>query len=207
MRTVLRQGRGRGRALHGRTTVLKVNYRNTLQILDFAKRFAADIIGAPRGSAEEGRAALLPEDAGRQGVEPEVRRCISIEAEAHCVAGWLLARKKAGYEWPQMAVLYPEHWIGGQFFKVLQRHGVPVDVVKFNKNRVSVGIPAVRFLSMHTAKGLVPCVAIGGLGVLGRHGGALEDGLRLTYVAITRATHEALLTYSNVSALVERLTA
>jgi hypothetical protein len=28
------------------------------------------------------------------------------------VAEWFLGRKKAGYEWPQMACLYPEHWIG-----------------------------------------------------------------------------------------------
>jgi hypothetical protein len=34
---------------------------------------------------------------------------------------------------------------------------------------------------------------------------AIEDDVRLTYVAITRATHEAFLTYSRVSPLVERL--
>jgi superfamily I DNA/RNA helicase len=50
-------------------------------------------------------------------------------------------------------------------------------------------------------------VATGGLGALGRHGTANEDDVRLTTVAITRATHEAFLTYSRVSALVERLVA
>jgi len=61
---------------------------------------------------------------------------------------------------------------------------------------------------MHTAKGLeCPCVAVGGLGALGRHGTEIEDDVRLTYVAITRATHEAFLTYSRVSPLVERLAA
>jgi len=66
----------------------------------------------------------------------------------------------------------------------------------------------VRLLLMHSAKGLdFPCVAVGGLGALGRHGTAIEDNVRLTYVAITRATHEALLTYSRVSPLVERLVA
>jgi len=34
-----------------------------------------------------------------------------------------------------------------------------------------------------------------------------EEIVRLTYVAITRATHEAFLTYSRVSPLVERLVA
>jgi superfamily I DNA/RNA helicase len=62
-------------------------------------------------------------------------------------------------------------------------------------------------MTMHTAKGLeFPCVAVGGLGAVGRHAGAdLEDDVRLVYVAVTRATHEAFLTYSRVSPVVERM--
>jgi hypothetical protein len=108
----------------------------------------------------------------------------------------------------QMAVLYPEHAIGESFARILSKHGVPIDVAKDNRNRVSTKRAAVRLLSMHTAKGLeFPCVAVGGLGAVGRHGEPIEDGVRLTYVAITRATHEAFLTYSRVSPLIERLTA
>lgn len=192
----------------GRTTVLKINYRNTAQILGFARRFAADVIGAPGVQADDESAVLLPEDAGRQGLEPQVRKAVSLEAEAHAIAEWLIARKNAGYEWPQMAVLYPEHHIGEQFARVFAKHQIPVDVAKANRNRVSVALAAVRLLSMHTSKGLeFPCVAVGGLGALGRHGTEIEDDVRLTYVAITRATHEAFLTYSRTSALVERLVA
>jgi hypothetical protein len=35
----------------------------------------------------------------------------------------------------------------------------------------------------------------------------LEECVRLTYVGVTRATHETLLTYSSKSALVQRLIA
>ena len=81
-------------------------------------------------------------------------------------------------------------------------------MVKNNKNRISTKKAAVRLLSMHTAKGLeFPCVAIAGLGLLGRHGEPIEECVRLTYVGVTRATHEALLTYSSKSALVQRLIA
>ena len=192
----------------GRTTVLKINYRNTAQILAFAKRFAADVIGAPGTMADDEHAILLPEDAGRQGVAPDVRRCVSIDAEAHCIAEWFMGRKKAGYEWPQMACLYPEHWIGERVAHVLSKHDMPIDIVKNNRNRVSMKRMAVRLLSMHTAKGLeFPCVAIAGLGLLGRRGEPVEEAVRLTYVAVTRATHEALLTYSSESALVQRLIA
>ena len=116
----------------GRTRVLKINYRNTAQILAFARHFAAEIIGAPGVAADEEDPVLLPEDGGRQGVEPEVRRCVSFEAEAHCIAEWLLGRKKAGFEWPQMAVLYPQHSIGDQIARVLAKHEVPVDIAKEN---------------------------------------------------------------------------
>jgi superfamily I DNA/RNA helicase len=89
---------------------------------------------------------------------------------------------------------------------VCATHGIPVDLAKANRNRVSIRSPAVRLLRVHTAKGLeFPCVAVTGLGAAGRHGSDIEDDVRLTYVAITRATHEALLTYSRTSALVERL--
>src|SRR6187399_115470 len=192
----------------GRTTVLKVNYRNTAQILAFARRFASDVIGAPGTTADDEHPVLLPEDAGRQGLAPDVRQCVSIEAETHCVAEWFLDRKKAGYEWPQMACLYPEHWIGDKVAQILTRHGVPIDMARNNRNRVSTKKMAVRLLSMHTAKGLeFPCVAIAGLGFLGRHGEPVEECVRLTYVGVTRATHEALLTYSSESALVQRLIA
>jgi hypothetical protein len=192
----------------GRTTVLKINYRNTVQILAFARRFAADIIGAPGTTADDEQAVLLPEDAGRQGATPDVRRCVSVDAEAHCVAEWLMGRRKAGYEWPQMACLYPEHWVGERVAQVLAKYSVPVDVAKNNRNKVSAKRIAVRLLSMHTAKGLeFPCVAIAGLGLVGRHGEPVEEGVRLTYVAVTRATHEVFLTYSSESALVQRLIA
>ncbi|MEW5892808.1 MAG: NERD domain-containing protein/DEAD/DEAH box helicase [Pseudomonadota bacterium] len=190
----------------GRTTVLKLNYRNTSQILRFACKFAADVLGAPGVCAGEEEAILLPEDAGRQGPEPEVRRCVDFNAEAHAIAEWLGRRQAAGYQWGQMALLYPEHEIGRRFEKVLVKHGIPVDVAKHNRNRIQADKDAVRLLSMHTAKGLeFPCVAIGGLGALASE--ALEDDVRLTYVAITRATHEAFLCYSHLTPLVERLVA
>lgn len=206
------KGRGRpvwrqlGIEAKGRTRVLKVNYRNTVQILELARRVAAEVVGAPGVAADDEDPVLVPVDAGRQGVEPSIRRCVSFEAEAHAIAEWLLGRRKAGYEWGQMAVLYPEHWIGERFANVFKDHGLPVDVAKENKNKVNVKRAAVRLLSMHTAKGLeFPCVAVGGLGAVGRHGEGVEDCVRLVYVAITRATHEVLLTYSQESAVVAKL--
>lgn len=190
----------------GRTTVLKVNYRNTTQILRFACKLAADVLRAPGVCADNEDAILLPEDAGRQGLEPAVRKCVNFDGEAHAIAEWLQSRHAAGYQWGHMAVLYPEHGIGQRFEKIMAKHDIPVDIAKQNRNRIQAKTDAVRFLSMHNAKGLeFPCVAIGGLGALSSE--SIEDDVRLTYVAITRATHEAFLTYSHMTPLVERLVA
>src|SRR4029079_18997679 len=59
----------------------KVNYRNAAQIVAFARRFAADVIGAPGVTADDEHAILLPEDAGRQGLGPEVRAGVGLERE------------------------------------------------------------------------------------------------------------------------------
>lgn len=54
---------------------------------------------------------------------------------------------------PQMAVLTPAHDIGKRLAAVFAKHGIPLDVAKENRNRVSVDKPAVRLLSMHSANG------------------------------------------------------
>jgi len=101
-------------------------------------------------------------------------------------------------------VLYPRHFIGERFEKILAKSGIPINVAKDHGNRIQTERDEVRFLSMHNAKGLeFPCVAIGGIGALETE--SIEDDIRLTYVAITRATHEAFITYSNMSELVGRL--
>ena len=71
----------------------------------FARKFAADVIGLPGVCASDENAILMPEDGGREGVEPVVRQCVSYDAEGHAIAEWLLGRKAAGYQWAQMAVL------------------------------------------------------------------------------------------------------
>ena len=66
------------------------------------------MIGEPGTRADDEEAVLVPEDAGRDGVEPQVRQCVSYEAEAHAIAEWLQGRHAAGYQWAHLAVLFPE---------------------------------------------------------------------------------------------------
>jgi superfamily I DNA and RNA helicase len=56
----------------GRTTVLKMNYRNTRQILSFAYNFSKDFI-QERQSDEDAILRIAPEMAGQEGIEPVVK--------------------------------------------------------------------------------------------------------------------------------------
>ena len=63
-------------------------------------------------------------------------------------------------------------------------------------------------MTLHAVKGLeFPAVAVLGIGDLPWKSQSLEDVARLLYVAMTRATHALLISYSKPSTLVERLLA
>jgi superfamily I DNA and RNA helicase len=68
---------------------------------DYAKRLAANVSEVVK-AADQGHIPTAQYDA-----------VLIDDAEAHCVAEWFLRRKKVGYEWPQMACLYPEHFDWG----------------------------------------------------------------------------------------------
>jgi superfamily I DNA/RNA helicase len=65
----------------GRTTILKLNYRNTFEILSVARAFASDLL-AGEAADDDGVPIIAPESAGRRGPMPELIQCESPDAEA-----------------------------------------------------------------------------------------------------------------------------
>ncbi|MCB1838348.1 MAG: NERD domain-containing protein, partial [Alcanivoracaceae bacterium] len=55
----------------GRTTILKLNYRNTAEILDFAYQFAKDVL-QPADMDDDGVPLIQPQSSARAGRKPEV---------------------------------------------------------------------------------------------------------------------------------------
>jgi superfamily I DNA/RNA helicase len=67
--------------------------------------------------------------------------------------------------------------------------------------------PSVKLVTMHSAKGLeFPLVFVAGLQALPMRDEAIDDAARLLYVAMTRATHELVLSTHGRSPIVERVT-
>ncbi|HRH80141.1 MAG TPA: 3'-5' exonuclease [Thiobacillaceae bacterium] len=179
----------------GRTTVLKVNYRNTREILDFAARFIAEhhspaLLDAAAAD-EDGVPRLAPVSAGRHGPEPQLIRLPTLQEQGRHLVGYLKQAHRTGTAWRDMAVLY-RHWesTGKPVNGILRAAGIPLtwkDNVRFDARQDTV-----KLLPFHSSKGLeFPLVAIAGVAPAALRGD--EQEARLLYVAMTRATENLLL--------------
>lgn len=72
----------------GRTTILRINYRNTKQILQTASLVAADLLTADERD-EDGIALVKPISCGREGEAPLIIRLPTLRDEAYAIADHL----------------------------------------------------------------------------------------------------------------------
>ena len=79
----------------GRTTILRINYRNTQEIHDFATEFARRVL-VQKDADEDSIPMLTPVSAGRHGSKPVVVKLPSIKDEADFIAAKLLEANQQG---------------------------------------------------------------------------------------------------------------
>lgn len=180
----------------GRSTILKVNYRNTVEALDFSYQFLSAYIDESSGTEE---APLIHPDAGgRNGRKPVVRRFDSLSGEADHLAQWLQARARTGVPYEDMAVLCRFNRQIEDFHGVLSRKGVPA-------SKELLGRSGVRLLSIHASKGLeFNTVVIPDLGCMPYAKVSPEEEAKLLYVALTRSTDSLLVSYHRESEFTQR---
>lgn len=189
----------------GRTTILRVNYRNTNEILDCAFRVAEGVI-RPEDAGDDGIPVVKPEMAGRHGPRPKLIRAHSIADEARQIAAQLKSFKSQGRSWRDMAVLYHANFIGDEIVAGLQQASIPFErLEKGSSRKYKVNDDSVKLMTMYQSKGLeFPVVAIAGLGHLAYRPEQEEEDARLLYVAMTRATEALVLTASKNSVFVKK---
>ena len=147
----------------GRTTILKINYRNTRQILQTASLVAADLLTA-EDHDDDGVPLLKPVSCGREGEAPILIRLPTLRDEAWQVADLLAAAHQEGHAWGDMAVLSPTHEIRDLCARTLAQRQLPLE------NRIRAGDfdPAsdkIKVMTLHASKGLeFPVVALVGVG-------------------------------------------
>lgn len=178
----------------GRTTILKVNYRNTQEILEFAVQFAGELLKA-KEAEEDGVPRLMPVSAGRHGTAPIVVKLPTLKSEGEWIAERLKEEHAKNVPWRDMAILYRHYDPVCKVVRAeLRRAGIPntwKDEVSFGEHQDTV-----KLLPFHSSKGLeYPIVVIPGAGLLPKPDEeANEEDARLLYVAMTRATSHLIVT-------------
>ena len=193
----------------GRTTILKLNYRNTVEVLNVAFEFAKDVL-TPEDADEDGIPLILPESAERHGPIPELIRLPSFAREADHVAEEFQRLHAEGVGWGDMAVVYRTGFMGEKVAQRLRAAGIPVSMLtgKGNRKGSQPDPNSVKVVTWHSSKGLeYPIVAIPGLGYLPYERGDEGEEVRLAYVAMTRAMDRLIMTCHQESRFVERLAA
>lgn len=173
----------------GRTTILKINYRNTRQILQLANQVAGSMLKAEDAKDEDGIPLLAPMGCGREGPEPIVINLPTLPERAAKIAELLADQHAQGHAWGEMAVLCRD-WDGMDICsRALGRKGMPHKVRK-GSGDFKPQDNTIKVMTMHASKGLEwPVVAV--LTSEPREKMSQEDlemESKLAYVAATRST-------------------
>jgi len=191
----------------GRTTILKLNYRNTWEVLAVAKAFAGELFDD--ASADEDAPALIaPESVGRHGPAPQLIRCASRAEEAETIAAHIADAHGEGCAWDRIAVIW-RHWNHAEVVsRALMRRGIPHAWAKdsYSKEHLFDGDPSVKFVSMHSSKGLeFERVFIPAIDTMPEAEADPAAEAKLLYVAMTRAMERLVVTGAGESVFVERV--
>ena len=192
----------------GRTTILKLNYRNTEEVLKFAFDFIEGYV-RPTNGDDDKLPIVEPDTAGRHGALPAVKRFDSFEGEARYIASiFKKLHGKHDMAWSDMCALYCHNWMGKAVSEAFEESGIPFTWLRDSpsKRQFSTAEDSVKVITMHSSKGLeFPTVATCGVGSLGIDEERVEDEAKLLYVAMTRATENLLITSSKSSPFTEKL--
>ncbi|MDH4449269.1 MAG: 3'-5' exonuclease [Rhodoferax sp.] len=176
----------------GRTTILKINYRNTRQILHTASLVAADLLTAD-DKDDDGIPLLKPVSCGREGQAPVIIQLPTLRDEAFAIADHLASAHKEGFAWGDMAVLCADWKTMDLCASALAQRKLPHRVRK-KSGEYQPGADAIQVMTMKVSKGLeFPVVALPGVGHMPAAGEDEKDAARVFYVAATRATQKLVM--------------
>lgn len=190
----------------GRTTVLKINYRNTRQILQVAAAVAADLL-TPDDGDEDGIPLLKPIGCGRDGEPPLIIRLPTLHEEVQAIADTLRHAHQQGHSWGDMAVLCADWKTMDLCAAAFAQRRLPCNVRK-GTGDYRPDANAIQIMTMRVSKGLeFPVVALPGIGHLPAAGDAEKEAARVLYVAATRATEKLVLGVSGKGVFAARFNA
>jgi hypothetical protein len=191
----------------GRTEILKINYRNTREVLSLAMECARPILQARESVDGDDVPLVLPDSAGRTGPLPVLRKYASADAELRATVDQIKALQAEGRRLRDILVVARVWWPLEKLQAMLERAGIAA-VRSKEWRRGDAPQDAVALTTLHSSKGLeYPVVLLVGLNLLNAREDHFGDEVRLLYVGMTRATHELHLSASGASPFVESVEA
>ena len=188
----------------GRTTILKINYRNTKQILQTANLIAADLL-TDDDTDDDGIPLVKPISCGREGPAAVLIRLPTLREEAHAIADHLNSAHKEGHAWGDMAVLCPDYLTRDLCAQVLHQRQIPLQMRR-SPGDFDPASDTIKVMTMKVSKGLeFPVVALPGVGHMPAAGEDETEAARVFYVAATRATQRLVIGVGGDSTFGKRL--
>lgn len=190
----------------GRTSVLKLNYRNTAEVLALAMHCAQSLL-SDRAETEDAVQSVLPATAGRRGPVPVLMLARNAREEAELVAERIERSLAAGRTLDEVAVLFRIKRYMDDVAAALRRRRIAAQSMNDPQFKAfDWAKPSVKLLTLHSAKGLeFPLVVVAALDAMPFKDEAIEEEVRLLYVGMTRATHELVLSAAGPSPMVQRV--
>lgn len=176
----------------GRTTILKINYRNTKQILQTANLIAADLL-TPDDKDDDGIPLVKPISCGREGQAPVILKLPSLREEAFSIADHLRHAHQEGHAWGDMAILCADWHTMDVCADALHQRKLPFNL-RQRSGDYNPTANAIQIMTMKVSKGLeFPVVALPGVGHMPAKGEDEQEAARVFYVAATRATQRLVI--------------
>ncbi len=193
----------------GRTTILKLNYRNTAQVLGVAYEFAKEVMQPTTGDDDE-VVLVKPASAGRQGVMPDLIKLPSFKHEVDYLAQRVQQLHERNIPWNEIAIIYRSKFMGEEIYNQFQQAQIRIEWVNASSDSRNYhpDEQSIKLITIHSSKGLeFPVVLIPGIGFMpDQYGhGTPEEEARLLYVAMTRAIDQLILSCDRSSEFTSRV--
>lgn len=188
-----------GLTARGRSTILRENYRNTRETLDFALGAIAGIgqSSARQRSPDDLDTLVMPEAALRRGKPPDFLECPDLEAEAETLTETAAELLRNGTSPDDIVIMSGSKELRINLQQTLRAKRIPALDAQQERNQVVSTSGRVRVATLQLLKGLeYPHVLIGGVNHIWASDDEDETRQRLLYVAMTRATETLTVTHS-----------
>jgi len=202
---------GVGIQARGRTQILKVNYRNPKEVLDFAHGFLKEFV-QPTTITDESIPIIEPVSAKSKNKDliPKIYKKKNFQDEAKYLVDSLKGMKiKFNLLWSDMVGIYTLNWMGVEISQFLKEKDIPFQLLNDKKSKLNFkpNEDSIKLMSMHSSKGLeFPVVGIVGLGHIPHKNESVDIQAKTLYMAMTRSLDKLFMTYSEESKFTEILT-